>query len=143
MESINQLRGPFSLRSADQDLLAAARVHTSIVQPRAIQHINHMQPSPTPKRAALRFDVKYELEEAAINERFFAVYCPELGDDYYSHLMTPNGAFKMHIVLDLHCKMSPDANIHEIAYEVYKVEKTDNLYVVLSPTEFMAEELQY
>ncbi|KAF2180751.1 hypothetical protein K469DRAFT_672170 [Zopfia rhizophila CBS 207.26] len=84
-----------------------------------------MRRTNTPKRIVLRFDVEYELEEAAINERFFALFSPKPVHDFYSHLIPPNESSKMHIVLDLHCKINPVVNIHAIAYEVFKVEKSD------------------
>ncbi|KAF1958625.1 hypothetical protein CC80DRAFT_387866, partial [Byssothecium circinans] len=78
-----------------------------------------------PKRIVLRFHVKHELEEAAINERFFKLYAPEIVDDYYSHLMAPNESCMTHIVLDLGCKTNPVVDIRAIAYEVYKVKRKD------------------
>lgn len=90
-----------------------------------------MQHPNAPKRVVLRFDVKHELEEAAINKRFFALF-GSVDDDFYSHLVSPNESAKMHIVLDLHCKTSPVVNIDAIAYEVFKVKKNDELYVVPS-----------
>lgn len=90
-----------------------------------------MQHTTAPKRIVLRFNVRHELEEAAINERFFAWFGPEPGDDFYSHLIAPNYSNKMHIVLDLHCKTSPVVDIHAIAYEVFMVTKKGELYAVL------------
>ncbi|KAF7454445.1 hypothetical protein A1F99_017030 [Pyrenophora tritici-repentis] len=62
----------------------------------------------TPKRVVLRFHVQHELEEAAINERYFALYDhADYKNDFFSHLMAPNEPYKMHIVLDLNCKAHP------------------------------------
>lgn len=86
-----------------------------------------------PKRVVLRFHVQHELEEAAINKQFFALYGPEpLNNDFYSHLMAPNESSQMHIVLDMYCKSHPIMNNCEIVYEVFKVKKNDELYVPLS-----------
>jgi hypothetical protein len=88
-----------------------------------------------PKRVVLRFDIRHELEEAAINQRFFTLYGPEPPkNDFYSHLMAPNESSKMHIVLDIHCKTHPTIDNSKIAYEVFKVEKRDELYVAASLT---------
>ncbi len=87
-----------------------------------------MEGTKVPKRVVLRFSVKYELEEAAINERFFALFGPKPVDDFYSHLMASNSS-KMHIVLDIHCKSSPLVDLQTIAYEVFKVRKNGDLYV--------------
>lgn len=85
-----------------------------------------MESNNDPKRVVLRFHVQHELEEAAINERFFALYGPEPPkNDFYSHLMAPNESSKMHIVLDIHCKSHPTIDNSKIAYEVFKVEKKD------------------
>lgn len=89
-----------------------------------------MESDNEPKRVVLRFDVRYELEEAAINERFFALYPPEPPrDDFFSHLMAPNETSKMHIVLDIHCKSHPTIDNSNVTYEVFKVKKRDNLFV--------------
>jgi hypothetical protein len=88
--------------------------------------------STTPKRVVLRFPVRYELEECAINESFFAQISDKPKNDYYSHLMAANNSSKMHIVLDLHCNTNPTIDNREISYEVYKVVKKDGkLYVTL------------
>lgn len=83
-----------------------------------------------PKRIVLCFDVKYELEEAAMIETFFTLFGPKPADDFYSHLCAPNLSSKMHIVLDLHCKTVPTVDLHAIEHEVFKVKKGDELYVV-------------
>ncbi|KAF2277252.1 uncharacterized protein EI97DRAFT_375903, partial [Westerdykella ornata] len=84
----------------------------------------------TPQKGIiLRFNVKYELQEAAINESFFALFGPQPVDDYYSHLIPPNESSKMHIVLDLHCKSKPVVDTHAIPYEVFKVKKNGGLYL--------------
>jgi hypothetical protein len=86
-----------------------------------------------PKRVVLRFHIQHELEEAAINERFFELYGPKPpNNDFFSHLMAPNESSHMHIVLDIHCKSHPTIDTSEIAYEVFKVKKKDYLYVALS-----------
>jgi hypothetical protein len=65
-----------------------------------------MQSTNAPKRVVLRFHVQHELEEAAINERIFALFSPKPIDDFYSHLMAPNESSNMHIVLDLIVKQT-------------------------------------
>ncbi|KIV98778.1 uncharacterized protein PV09_09475 [Verruconis gallopava] len=80
-----------------------------------------------PKRVVLRFHVQYELEEAAINERFFALYGSDHpNNDFFSHLMAPNESSQMHIVLDFNCKLHPTIDNNEIAYEVFKVKRKDD-----------------
>lgn len=92
-----------------------------------------------PKRVVLRFHVQHELEEAAINKRFFALYgLPN--NDFYSHLMAPNESSQMHIVLDVNCKLHPTIDNSKIAYEVFKVKKKDDLYVALSLAEVRTDE---
>ena len=87
-----------------------------------------------PKQVVLCFHVRHELEEAAINKQFFALYGPEhLNNNFYSHLMAPNESSQTYIVLDINCKSHPTINNSEIAYEVFKVKKKDELYVPLSP----------
>jgi hypothetical protein len=94
--------------------------------------INAMDANTTPKRVVLRFKVKHELEERAINDSYFTRIGHEPKNDYYSHLMAANYSSKMHIVLDLHCNTNPIINNREILYEVYSVSKKDaQLYVVL------------
>ncbi|KAF1998825.1 hypothetical protein P154DRAFT_438631, partial [Amniculicola lignicola CBS 123094] len=82
-----------------------------------------MQPSSIPKRVVLRFDVKYEQEEAAINKDFFAFYGSELAQDYYSHLIPHNESYKMHIILNLYSQTSSSIDVHAIEYEVDRVRK--------------------
>ncbi|KAF2254728.1 hypothetical protein BU26DRAFT_514591 [Trematosphaeria pertusa] len=84
-----------------------------------------MESNNGPKRVVLRFDVRHDLEEAAINERYFALFGPEPPNDFYSHLMAPNESSKMHIVLDIHCKSYPRIDNSKIPYEVFKVKKKD------------------
>ncbi|KIW00339.1 uncharacterized protein PV09_08052 [Verruconis gallopava] len=80
-----------------------------------------------PKRVVLRFHVQHELDEAAINRRFFALYGPEPSNsDFYSHLIAPNESSQMHIVLDFNCKLHPNIDHSKIAYEVFKVKKKDD-----------------
>lgn len=94
--------------------------------------INAMGCSTTPKRVVLRFKVKYELEERAINESYFTRISYEPKNDYYSHLMAANHSSSMHIVLDLHCNTNPIIDNRKIPYEVYSVSKNDGaLYVIL------------
>ncbi|KIW99649.1 uncharacterized protein Z518_11062 [Rhinocladiella mackenziei CBS 650.93] len=82
-----------------------------------------------PRRIVLRFHVNYELEEAAIIERFFAISGLNPADDFYSHLMAPNESPMMHIVLDMHCKTVPSVELDKMEYEVFKVKKKDELHV--------------
>jgi hypothetical protein len=88
----------------------------------AMQHV-------IPRRIVLRFSVAYELEEAAIIERFFTEFGPKPADDFYSHLMAPNESSKMHIILDMHCKTVPTVELDKIVYEVFKVRRNKELYV--------------
>jgi hypothetical protein len=95
-------------------------------------HIDAMGGSTTPKRVVLRFHVRYELEECAINESFFAQISDMPKNDYYSHLTAANNSSKMHIVLDLRCNTNPTIDNHTIPYEVYSVSKSHgDLYVTL------------
>jgi hypothetical protein len=97
-----------------------------------------MESTNQPKRVVLRFHVQHELKEAAINERFFALYGPEPPkNDFYSHLMAPNESSKMHIVLDLHCKSHPTIDNSKIECEVFKVVKKDDLYAAPSLAEVL------
>jgi hypothetical protein len=89
-----------------------------------------MKPANKPKRVVLRFSIQYERDEAAINEAFFAKYDPKPINDFYSHLMAPNESSKMHIILDLYCNTNPAADLQKIEYQVFRVRKRDNLYVV-------------
>jgi len=82
-----------------------------------------------PRRIVLRFRVDHELEEAAIIHDFFTTFRLNPGDDYYSHLMAPNESTSMHIVLDMHCKTNPTADLETMAYEVFKVKKNTKLFV--------------
>lgn len=80
-----------------------------------------------PKRVVLRFHVQHELEEAAINERYFALYGPTHSkSDTFSHLMAPNESSKMHIVLDINYKLHPSIDNNKIEYEVFNVKKKDD-----------------
>lgn len=86
-----------------------------------------MESKTGPKRVVLRFNVQYELEEAAINKQYFALFGPEPKDDFYSHLMAPNESSKMHIVLDIYCRSNPKIDKSKIPYKVFKVKKKDKL----------------
>jgi hypothetical protein len=83
-----------------------------------------------PKRVVLRFSTEYERHEAAINEAFIARYGPKPINDFYSHLMAPNESSKMHIILDLYCNRNSAPDLQKIEYQVFRVRKRDNLYVV-------------
>ena len=82
-----------------------------------------------PRRIVLRFSVQYELEEAAIIEKFFAEFGLNPNNDFYSHLMAPNESSRMHIILDMHCKTVPIVELDEIVHEVFKVKRNEELYV--------------
>jgi hypothetical protein len=91
--------------------------------------------TPVPKRVVLRFLVKYELEEWAILQAYFAHFGPKLVDDFddfFSHLIPANESSKMHIVLDLYCKSVSIVDLRAIEYQVFKVKKGDGLYVLIS-----------
>ncbi|KAL9126351.1 MAG: hypothetical protein Q9217_004581 [Psora testacea] len=85
-----------------------------------------------PQRIVLRFHVKFEREEKAIIDIFFASYGLDPIQDYYSHLCAPNESSIMHIVLDLHCKRVPTVDLRAVEHKVFKVRKSDNLSVFLS-----------
>lgn len=88
--------------------------------------------STTPKRVVLRFHVRHELEECAINKSFFAQSSDMPKNDYYSHLTAANDSSNMHIVLHLRCNTNPTINNRTIPYEVYSVpKKNSDLYVNL------------
>ena len=90
----------------------------------------------SPQRVVLRFHVRYELQEAAINERFFALYGHIYpADDVFSHMMAPNESSKMHIVLDINPKSHPTIDNNKIEYAVFRVTKKNDLYVVMSLVE--------
>ena len=76
--------------------------------------------------------MKFEQEEKAIIDMFFASHGLDTIQDYYSHLCPPNESFMMHIVLDLHCKREPAVNLRILKHRVFKVRKSDTLYVFLS-----------
>ncbi|EXJ68650.1 uncharacterized protein A1O5_08444 [Cladophialophora psammophila CBS 110553] len=74
------------------------------------------------KRIVLRFSMDFEREEAALIERFFAVFGPiKPADDFCSHPMTPSESSKMCIVLDVHGKSFPTVDLLAIDCEVFKV----------------------
>ena len=85
-----------------------------------------------PKRVVLRFSDQYWLEDAAINEQFFALHGPKPLNDFYSHLIPPNESSKMYIILDIHCNSHPTIDDSTITYEVFKVRKNGNLYATTS-----------
>jgi hypothetical protein len=89
-----------------------------------------MEPTNDPKRVVLRFHVKHEREEAAINERFFSLHGPSYSKSgFFSHLMAPNESSQMHIVLDINHQLHPTIDNNKIIYEVFRVKKNDELYV--------------
>lgn len=83
-----------------------------------------------PKRIVLRFDQKYELDWEAIIQTYFATLGSGPSNDFYPHLMAPNMSTKMHVILDLHCKTVSSVDTSAIEYEVFKVKKAGELYVV-------------
>ena len=85
-----------------------------------------------PRRIVLRFRVAYEREEEAIICDFFTTSNLDPCGDYFSHLLAPNDSTKMHIVLDMHSKTHPNADVETMPYEVFKVKKNDKLCVGLS-----------
>lgn len=93
-----------------------------------------------PKRIVLRFDQEYELDWEAIIQTSFATFGSNQSSDFYPHLMAPNMSTKMHIVLDLHCKTVSSVDSSAIEYEVFKVEKAGELYVV-QPSEMIMTEM--
>lgn len=76
--------------------------------------------------------MKFEREERAIIDTFFTSHGPDPIENYYSHLCAPNESSMMHIVLDLHCKAVPIVDLHAVEHRVFKVRKSDNLFVFLS-----------
>lgn len=100
-----------------------------------------------PKRVVLRFHVQHELEETAINNQFFALYDPDYSrSDCFSHMMAPNESSKMHIVLDINCKSHPTIDNNTIEYQVFKVKKKGELYVmntlIESETKFQVSQFE-
>ena len=86
----------------------------------------------SPKRIVIRFSVQHELKKFTILKAFFAFYKLENFEDYYSHLYVSNESFKMHIILDFHCKAVPTVNLEIIKHKVFKaVKKANVLYVML------------
>jgi hypothetical protein len=65
-----------------------------------------MESMKNPKRVVLRFHVEHECEEAAINKRFLALHGPD-----YTH---------------------PTIDNNNIEYEVFKVKKKVDLYVIVT-----------
>ena len=61
----------------------------------------------TPKRIIFRFHEKYQFDEAAIIEAFFASFGLKPADDYYSHFYIPNEPTKMRIILEIYAKIIP------------------------------------
>lgn len=90
------------------------------------------------KRIVLHLHMKYELEEAAIIDTFFALHGSKPAFNFYSHLCAPNQFFKMHIILNLYCKTVLTVNLHTIEHKVFKVYKDDELYVDLFLKETLA-----
>lgn len=94
-------------------------------------HTIKMDLANDPKRVVLPFHVQHELEEAAINQRFFALYGPDPpNNDFYSHLIAPNESSQMHIVLDFNCKLHPIIDNSKMVDKVFNVKKRDDLYVI-------------
>lgn len=87
--------------------------------------------SQNPRRIVLRVDEQYELQHAEIVEAFFTSYDDE--PDFYQHLCPPNRSTKMHTVLDLHCKPGSSVELQSIPYEVFRVKKSEALYVYYLP----------
>jgi hypothetical protein len=88
-----------------------------------------MESSNSPRQIVLRFNAKYELQEAAIITRYLAsTQSREIS--YFIHSIPPSQSHKAHTVLDLHYIENPTANVDEILYEVFLVKKQADLYVI-------------
>jgi hypothetical protein len=87
-----------------------------------------METANTPKRVICRYHCRYEREEGAIIDQFFASTRSE-HPDYFIHSIPPFQSSKMHTVLDFHYVDHPTPNLAQIPYEVFVVEKKAVLYV--------------
>ncbi|KAF2443730.1 hypothetical protein P171DRAFT_432915 [Karstenula rhodostoma CBS 690.94] len=76
-----------------------------------------------PRRAVLRFHVRYERDEAAIVKQYLASTQSEQIKHFFIHSIPPNQSSKMHTVLDLHHVENPTVDLDAIPYEVLFVEK--------------------
>ncbi len=81
----------------------------------------------TPKRIVLRFHERYERDPETITKCFFEAINIDPKDDYFPHLCPPDDSTKMHLVIDLYCRSFPLVDLDEVAHEVYRVRKKDNL----------------
>lgn len=75
--------------------------------------------------------MKFEREERAIIDTFFASHELDSIENYYSHLCASNEFFVMHMVLDLHCKAISIVDLRIVEHKVFKIRKSDNLFVFL------------
>ena len=80
----------------------------------------------------LRVNESYWLEIQATIDQFFEKYSLQPADDYFSHLQPANESVKMHVILDMYCRTIPMVDLGTIEYQVFKVKKNNQLYVVIS-----------
>jgi hypothetical protein len=86
-----------------------------------------METKNTPRRAVLRYHIRYERDEPAIITQFLASTSSEQTEHYFIHTISPFQSSKMHTVLDFHHVENPTVNLDEIPYEVFVVEKKADL----------------
>ncbi len=80
----------------------------------------------SPKRVVLRFNVKYDLDEPAIINKYITL--TQSGEThYFIHSIPPRNSSKAHTILDLHCDQYQSVNLDQIPYEVFLVKKSGSL----------------
>jgi len=90
--------------------------------------------TPTARRVILQFDGVQEYNWQLIASTFLRDHASEASDDYYEQLIPRQEEDKpeQHIILDLHCRANPSADVTEIPHEVFKAFRSsgaDELYV--------------
>jgi len=75
-----------------------------------------------PRRIVLRLNDKHEQDCHTFAKKFFDRYPDQATDDYFHRrILQQEDSSKIHIVLDMHCKQSPSADVREMPYNVFKV----------------------
>ena len=84
----------------------------------------------TPGRVILKCPQQYFRDQTAMITAFFD--SQGLGSsNYFSHILyDPSSPSKLFLVLDLHYKEIPDANLNKLELQVLKVTRGKTLYVV-------------
>jgi len=132
-----------------------ARLDHCIFSYRALQHSKYLKPysintsgractvhprarsnmtTPTAKRVILQFDGIHEYDWQLISRTFRRDHASEASDDFYEQLIPRQQEDKpeQHIVLDLHCRANPSANVMQIPHDAFKAfrsSEADELYV--------------